>query len=146
MAKKRTSTKSKTAEQAEEKVEETAPEAPESRYSVEEAAEIRRTALAHQMRGRPELARQIRNKLDNDEEIDEALLDVAGAGRVPELPEPPPRRGPGASAKNWRKFAHIASDLDEDIIEDTKLEDLIKMLEANGVIEPETKAPDRDQP
>ena len=99
----------------------------------------------HRKHGRPDKALRIELAMAEGRRLtdDEArtLLGLNAPKNAPADIDPevqiPPRHGPGSSTANWRKFARLVTDMDEDVLKKTGKNDLIKILEANGVIERE---------
>lgn len=99
----------------------------------------------HRREGRPDKALLIEMAMAEGRELtdDEArtLLGLNAPKNAPAGIDPdvqiPPRHGPGSSTANWRKFARLVTDMDEDVLKKTGKKDLILILEANGVIERE---------
>lgn len=111
----------------------------------DELIEYIETARWHRQHGRPEKAVPIeiaikdRSILSDDRKRE--LLTMNAPLIAPVNIDPsikiPPRHGPGSSTKNWQKFAQEVTDMDEGVIKDTGKNDLIKILEAEGIIERE---------
>ncbi len=90
---------------------------------IEMLTEIRR----YRSEGRPEKAAVIVNALEN------GRYSLGGVEPVDVEGVSEPNRGDDTDA--WKKFAHSVSDFDTELIDSTRKVDLIKMLEANGIIE-----------
>lgn len=68
--------------------------------------------------------------------ITQALLDERFFMGLKAVPEPEVKQPkPNAKAEAWVRFALEVSDMDPEIINGAKRNDLIKMLKANGLIE-----------
>ena len=80
--------------------------------------------------GKPELANPILAALQKGE------FYLAGkvASEV-EVVEPPPRHGKGSGKDEWRAYAKEVSVMDSEIIDTFSKKEVIKALEANGLME-----------
>lgn len=95
-----------------------------------EMTEAIRNANKH---GRPQDAQRVRQALDAG--VYAELTDSIEAPTPEPLPDPPPRRGKGSGAKNWLKYAKLVSNIDDEVLESAQKDDIIGMLEANGLLE-----------
>lgn len=91
--------------------------------------------------GKPENMAAIDRLVEAGESVPESLLNFSGVTpevetNKPEAYQPPPRSGPGASAKNWKRFASNAIEIDDDVLRAMDRDDVIEMLETRGVIQP----------
>ena len=93
--------------------------------------------------GRPQDAQKYRAALDKGVYFT-MDPDNSEAPELPEVEEPPPRSGRGATKQAWREWAYNNSDVDQEVIDSVKKNDIIKMMEANGLIE-RLSTPDDDE-
>ena len=89
-----------------------------------------RYANAH---GRPQDAQKLRQALDAG--VYAELTDSVEAPTPPPLPDPPPRGGKGSGVKNWLEYAKLVSHIDDEVLKSAQKDDIIGMLEANGLLE-----------
>ena len=97
-----------------------------------------RIAMTEQIReskkhGRPQDAQKLQQALDAG-----VFAELAGSveAPVPEpLPDPPPRRGKGSGVTSWLEYAKLVSQIDHEVLENAQKDDIIGMLEANGLLE-----------
>lgn len=97
----------------------------------------------HSGEGRPQEALRIKLAIEagrrlTDVERQELLRtdDTKPIVEVDPSITPPPRKGKGATRSNWQKYARLVTDWEPEVIDGAKMNELIKMLEANGVIQP----------
>ncbi len=83
--------------------------------------------------GRPQDAQKLRQALDAG--VFAELTDSVEAPTPEPIPDPPPRRGKGSSQKNWVAYAKLVSEIDDEVIESAQKDDIIGMLEANGLVD-----------
>ena len=81
--------------------------------------------------GRPQDAGRLRKALDAG--VYAELIDSIEAP-TPELPEAPPRGGKGSGIDKWIAYAKLVSQIDDEVLESASKDDIIGMLEANGLI------------
>ena len=81
--------------------------------------------------GKPELAYPILTALEAGvyRTVEESALEPDPG------PQPPPRHGIGSGKKEWRAYAKEVSVMDDEIIDSFSRKDVIKALEANGLLE-----------
>ncbi len=82
--------------------------------------------------GRPQDASKLRQALDAG--VFAELTDSIEAP-TQELPEPPPRGGKGSGVAKWLAYAQLVSQIDDEVLESAQKDDIIGMLEANGLID-----------
>ena len=82
--------------------------------------------------GRPQDASKLRQALDAG--VYAELTDSIEAP-TPELPEPPPRGGKGSGVAKWLEYAQLVSQIDDEVLESAQKDDIIGMLEANGLLD-----------
>ena len=83
-------------------------------------------------KGRPQDASKLRQALEAG--VYAELTDSIEAP-TPELPEPPPRGGKGSGIAKWLAYAQLVSQIDDEVLESAQKDDIIGMLEANGLLE-----------
>ena len=83
--------------------------------------------------GRPQDASKLRQALEAG--VYAELTDSIEAPTPPELPDPPPRGGKGSGIDKWLAYAKLVSQIDDEVLESASKDDIIGMLEANGLIE-----------
>ena len=89
-----------------------------------------RFANAH---GRPQDAQKLRQALDAG--MFAELTDSVEAPTPEPIPDPPPRRGKGSGIRHWLEYAQLVSRIDDEVLESAQKDDIIGMLEANGLID-----------
>ncbi len=83
--------------------------------------------------GRPQDASKLRQALEAG--VYAELTDSIEAPTPVELPDPPPRGGKGSGIAKWLAYAQLVSQIDNEVLESAQKDDIIGMLEANGLIE-----------
>jgi len=96
----------------------------------EQRIEMMGKAREYSATGSPEKRQAIMGAMGRNE----FYLGEAVPGAV-DLPDQPPTHGKGSSGKAWRDYATAYSDFDQEIIDTTPKQDLIKMLKAHGLAE-----------
>ena len=100
--------------------------------SREQRMEMLAYIREHKTAGRPQVAAPVQKALQ------EGYYYMPEPEPEPEpLPEPPPRHGPGSGGPKWKKWALEMTALDPELVESAKKDDLIAMLEANGMLDKE---------
>jgi hypothetical protein len=101
--------------------------------SLEERIEMTEAIRDSHKHGRPQDAQRLRQALDAG-----VYAELIGSGEAPipePLPDSPPRRGRGSGTDNWVEYAKLISQIDHEVIETAQKDDIIGMLEANGLLE-----------
>lgn len=83
--------------------------------------------------GRPQDAQKLQQALDAG-----VYAELTGSVEAPKpepLPDPPPRRGKGSGMEAWLEYAQLVSQIDDEVLESAQKDDIIGMLEANGLLE-----------
>lgn len=94
--------------------------------TFEQTTELIEKMRSEQAAGRPEVAAQIQKAMDRGEFfLGSPTVEV-------KVPDAPSR---GAKKDAWIEYAKQVSDIDHEVIEDSKRSDIIGMLEANGIID-----------
>ena len=83
-------------------------------------------------KGRPQDAGKLRKAFDAG--VYAELIDSVEAP-TPEVEEAPPRGGKGSSTDKWIAYAQLVSQIDDEVLESASKDDIIGMLEANGLLE-----------
>ena len=100
----------------------------------------------HTAKGDPVKAFAIQDHITNKTRAPKELLyfgEVRPTGEFSgEVPDMPPRVGKGATISAWADFAKRTSDLEHEIIDSMSRDDIIRALEAQGVIPRAEKQPD----
>ncbi len=82
--------------------------------------------------GRPQDGSKLRQALEAG--VYAELTDSVEAPTPAELPDPPPRGGKGSGIKKWLAYAKLVSQIDDEVLENAQKDDIVGMLEANGLI------------
>ena len=101
--------------------------------TIEERIEMMEGIRYAQKHGRPQDAQKLRQALDAG-----VFAELTGSIEAPEpepLPDPPPRRGKGSGVTSWLEYAKLVSQIDHEVLENAQKDDIIGMLEANGLLE-----------
>ena len=109
-------------------MEEEMPELP-----IEERIEMMEGIRHAKKHGRPQDAQKLQQAFDAG--VYAELTDSVEAPTPEPIPDPPPRRGKGSGAKNWLAYAKLVSHIDHEVLENAQKDDVIGMLEANGLLE-----------
>ena len=83
--------------------------------------------------GRPQDASKLRQALEAG--VYAELTDSVEAPTPKPIPDPPPRGGKGSGINKWITYAKLVSQIDDEVLESASKDDIIGMLEANGLID-----------
>ena len=111
--------------------------------TIEQRIEMTEAWRAAHKTGRPQDAQKYRAALDEGVYFT-MDPDNSEATELVDQPDPPPRSGKGASKNAWLEWALEVSDVDREVLESVKKNDIIKMMEANSLL-PKLTTDDDDE-
>jgi hypothetical protein len=106
-------------------------------YTDKETNTILERRRTFNRKGQPEKAAALMLQYENEVDFDKLLgSDEDKQAEVDEMPHPP-RSGPGSGKDAWQSFAKEISDLEDDVIDKMKREEIVQFLEEADLIEVE---------
>jgi hypothetical protein len=118
-------------------------------YTAPQNGELRHLTNEYHRTGKPEIAYRLETEMSNDVAYDELVakygLLVPKPNKEVFKPETdiaqhlvdiPPRAGKGSGRVPWKEFAMLTTDIETDVLELMSRDELIRVLEERGVIQP----------